>query len=31
MNTCNGCGQSEAEGCKCPEGPKWDCEQEAAQ
>jgi len=24
MNTCNQCGQSEDEGCKCINGPQWD-------
>jgi len=27
MNTCNGCGQSESEGCKCLNGPSWDGDQ----
>jgi len=27
MNTCNGCGQSESEGCKCINGPTWDGDQ----
>jgi hypothetical protein len=28
MNTCNGCGQAENEGCKCIDGPKWDGDQQ---